>query len=185
MKKLQKSIPIICIALLIEALSARAAELVPYELQAKIILKTLGYERSLAKGSGSLIIGVICDQDLKTANPGGDQIFEALKALDAFKVQNRPISVVKLTLRSLKVVDVLYLPSGLDKDLTRIIRHARDKGILTVTGESSYLEMGVTLGIFPKGEGRKGSMIVINLPAAEAEDTDFESRFLRVATVLE
>ena len=172
----------LCIQLL--GVTASAAEAVPYNLQSKILIKVLTYERTLGSEAGELIIGILGNPSSNESVAAQNAMFNAIKDIGPFTIQKRPTTVVKLSDPAEKRIHVLYITPGVEDRLSEVVLYARDHGILTVSGESSYMDKGISLGILPYMDQKKGTRIVISLKATKAEGADFASRLLRLATVL-
>lgn len=76
---------------------------------------------------------------------------------------------------------VLFVCAGLEKQVPAIVQITRKQGVLTFTGERNLVTAGVSVGLVAK---ETKPVIVVNLPAAKAEDADFSMELLRLAEVI-
>ena len=79
-------------------------------------------------------------------------------------------------------VDLMYIAPLRAMNLKVITALSRAKKVLTLTGVPDYAEKGVAVGVGLKGESPE---IIINLPAAREEGSDFSSSLLKLARVIE
>jgi hypothetical protein len=78
-------------------------------------------------------------------------------------------------------VGVLYVPPGLDKELTAIRSACSERRVAAITPVRAFVDQGLPLGIVLK-EGRPS--ILVNLQAAEAVGMDLDPKLLALSQVL-
>ena len=78
-------------------------------------------------------------------------------------------------------VNILYIAPLRTLELNRITRLSRARKLMTLTGVPHYVKSGLAVGIGVRG---KNPRIIINLPAARAEGSNFSSQLLRLAKVI-
>jgi hypothetical protein len=80
-----------------------------------------------------------------------------------------------------KRVNILYVTSDGSRAIEGISTITRAKKILTLTGSVDYVSQGISVGL---GVKEKKPQIVINLPSARAEGSDFSANLLKVCKVI-
>lgn len=155
-----------CLMLVGLALPAHAQK-APPELQAALFVKLLAYYTNL--GGDSFTIHVV----------GAPEVAESLKGMKGKKVG-------KATLADVSEGDgppsngakVIYV----GKAVKAITGYSQANKVLTITGDPTYVNDGVTLGI--KIEGGKPK-ILLNLSSTKAEDVNWNPAILKVASTIE
>lgn len=158
--------------------------------RATILARVLSYDRNLPKRAGTSVNLAILGR------PRGDQgesraCVDAFRALERLTINKLPLRVTSFTyagrasleaaLRDQKI-SVLYLGPGLEKDLDDIISVTRALGVMSMGSEASYLERGVSIGVFRDGEK---NTVWINLKATRAEGISFSSDLLQLAKLID
>ena len=171
--------------------AVQAQALVPADKQAVILTRALAYDKDLrARAGGSLVIAVLYRPGAAEGDSVAADVFRAFKALEGVKVQDLPISVVKLpytgkdALKSAitaQGIDALYCCPGLEPDLSALREVSHQQHVLTLAAKEAFVQAGLSLGVFPK-DGKP--TIVINLAASRDEGASLASELLRLATVL-
>jgi hypothetical protein len=165
---------------------------VPLDLQAKLLLKILTFDRNLEKRADSaVVVGIVYNPEDTDSKKVKSEFSKALGKYSDKKVKGLPVSQIGLkysswanllnNIRSYNV-SVLYVTSGNSDNLEEILKASRADSVLTVTGVLKYVEEGVSIGI---GLKENKPQIMVNLSSAEAEGTDFSSQLLRLAKVIE
>lgn len=155
-----------CLMLIGLAMPAHAQK-APPQLQAALFVKLLAYYTNL--GSDTFIIHVV----------GAPEVAAALKGQKGKKVG-------KASLGDISEGDgppsngakVIYV----GKAVKAITGYSQANKVLTITGDPSYVNDGVTLGI--KIEGGKPK-ILLNLSSTKAEDVNWNPAILKVASTIE
>jgi len=167
-------------------------EAVPEEIQVPIFLKILTYDRSLeAKVKDTIRIGVLYFPDNERSKKNKDAITENLKLNKDKTINGVHFSFIEIefsTEKSLaevikeKRVNILYVTSDGSHALEGISTITRAERILTLTGRVDYVSQGISVGLGVKEEKPQ---VVINLPSARAEGSDFSANLLKVCKVID
>ncbi len=166
---------------------------VPIGKQTDLLIKMLGYNKSLAKVDGDAIrIGVIYSQSNAESMTDWQNVAQSLfemitagKTIHSKKITFSGIDFtsadgLKNTSSSLNV-SVFYITPGHDANLSAISNVAKSEGILTFSGVRSYLTQGIASGVELVGNSPK---IVINLPSAKSQGAEFNAQLLSIANVI-
>ncbi len=164
---------------------------VPPEKQALILTRSLAYDKDLKARAGSaLVIAVLYKPGSPDSDSAAADAFRAFKALEGIKVQDLPISVVKLVysgkdaLRSAIVaqgIDALYCCPSLEAELPALREVSHQQHVLTLASRESFVRAGLAIGVF-SSDGKP--TIIINLAASRDEGASLGTELLRLATVL-
>ncbi len=173
----------------------RAQEEVPVqaELQVKLLLKVLTYDRQLEVKAGAgaqLVIGVVSSP----ANPASARVAAEISN-ELFKYGTKTVKQLKLlalqhdfsTAEKLaswvkaKNVSVLYVTPGNERNLPAILSLGEQSKITTITGVPEYVEKGVAVGI---GQRQARPEVLINLTATKREGSEFDASLLRIAKIV-
>ncbi|WP_437968839.1 YfiR family protein [Sorangium sp. So ce260] len=160
----------------------------PFAVQAEIVARILPYDRGFServKGQVSfLLLTRAGDADSASA---AHQMRRALQ--DVGKVRDRPIRVDGIDYSSApeltaacraRDVNVVYLSSGLAKDIAAIRGALSDSGILSFAAVEPYVAQGAVLGVdVANGKPRMS----INLAQARAQRIDFPASILKLARI--
>ena len=165
---------------------------VPPELQAKLFLTALTYDKNLEKtDTAELNIGLLYF-------PGSPQSREEVltfsKTLEGFKdkkISGRSFHTVILTYEDngglkKKIVDehidVLFIARGEKQLVHEVLKVTQSEKILSCTSKAEYVTTcGVTMAVGLKDNKPK---IYLNLSSAKREGADFSAKFLRVAEIV-
>jgi len=168
-----------------------AAQSVPADLETVILLRALSYDRNLKRRSGTAVkLGLVYAAGEQASEDCRARISAALRGLTTQTVQDLPITVTDIALRSTaqlesevatKGLNLLYVCDGVGDRFDAITTLSRAKGVLTMCGSEALVRQGLALGVAPKGDTAK---IVVNLRAARDEGADFDSRLLMMAEVV-
>ena len=191
MRQLIKIIPIITF-LFFPVVQAQEME-VPLELQFKLILKALSFDRSLPERCGDSLDFCILYQSkfLPSEHIKREVLRMAQNDSRMSSLDNIPIAWKTLDLQKPadltsiiqhKTVDILYVTPLRTVDITSIADFCRSYKINSVTGVTEYLDRGLALAIGAFGDK---PMLIINLPAAKAEGADYSSQLLKLSKVIE
>jgi len=165
--------------------------LLPLDEQVPTFLKALAYDRNLhEKARGDILIGLLyvpSDVESEAAARNVAKLIAAcpLKAIGDLPVFYRLIPYKdKGDLTAViteEWVDVLYLSPGVSTLLDSVLAVTSASKVLSVTGVMDYVSRGVTLGL---GARDGHAEMVVNLPSAQNEGSQFESQFLNLCTVI-
>jgi len=164
---------------------------VPAKLQYQIFLKILTFDRNLRERvSDEIVIGIIYQSNFRKSWKVREEIVEAINESPEKKLGDIPIRYVTINLSgendlkeiiSRNKVDILYITPIRAFDLRTITVMSRAKKILTLTGVTDYVELGIAVGL---GLKRQKPQIIINLTAAKAEGSNFSSKLLNLAKIV-
>ena len=164
---------------------------VPLDLQAKLLLKILTFDRNLEKRADSaVVVGIVYNPENTDSKKAKSEFSKALEKYSDKKVKGLPVSQIGLKysswaglLDNIKSynVSVLYVTSGNSDNLKGVLKASRADSVLTVTGVPKYVEEGVSIGF---GLKENKPEIIVNLSSAEAEGADFSSQLLKLAKVI-
>lgn len=166
-------------------------ETVPEELQVSIFLKILTYDRSLeARVKDTIRIGVLYLSENAQTKKNKDAFIENLKLNQDKTINGIPFNFTELAFTTEKRfeeatkerrINVLYVTSDGSDIVKRVSPITHAGKILTITGRVDYVNQGISVGLAVKEEKPQ---VVINLPAARAEGSDFSSNLLRLCKVI-
>jgi len=174
------------------SLPARADSMaVPADLRVPILMKVLAYDRQFdTKAAGALTIGIIYSPSDGSSSKATDQISDTLYKLAGKTVRKVPVKYFQIEYTTpaeleafvkAKSVNVFYVAPGNDKSLPEILKLSQARGITTLTGVPEYVKRGVAVGVTM---AQDKPQILINLPSARSEGSEFDANLLRIATVL-
>ncbi len=168
-----------------------APMLLPLDEQVPTFLKALAYDRNLhEKARGDILIGLLyvpSDVESEAAARNVAKLIAAcpMKAIGDLPVFYRLIPYKdKGDLAAViaeEWVDVLYLSPGVSSLLDSVLAVTSASKVLSVTGVTDYVSRGVTLGL---GARNGHAEMIVNLPSAANEGSQFESQFLNLCTVI-
>ena len=165
---------------------------VPVDLQAKLFLTALTYDRNLAMETGdTLSIGILYFPDISHSQ---EQALNFAKASEGFKdkkVRGLEIKQMVIEYENTKNLEqtfnkhkikVLYIATGRGERLKKILELTRSKKVLSCTNEAIHVfEYEVSLGW---GIVDNKPKLCLNIASAKAEGADFSAKFLRVVNVI-
>jgi len=164
----------------------------PSSLQYQFFLKILKYDRNLTvRLQAELVIGILYQSGFRNSQQAMEAFREAVQNTAQKEFPNTAIKTMPIdldggpdledTLASGKVGLIYVAPlRGYDLKIITSLSHARK--VITLTGVPEYAEKGLAVGVGLKGESPE---IIINLPAAREEGSDFSSSLLKLARVIE
>lgn len=175
--------------LMMTAIVAHAA-LVPNELQAKLFLRILAYDRAITGRAGAaLTIGVIHSGGGESKSYA-DGIVSTLSSYSSKTVKGLPFKVVPVQFSgqgdlaaaiASQKLSVLYVPPGLSGSMAAIKGAAQATQTRTLTAVSDYIGKGVSVGVVLDGGKPK---IVVHLATAKSEGADYDSQLLSISEVV-
>ena len=165
----------------------------PIEIQSKMLLKTLGYDRTVLNKDGDVVrIGVLYNENnpesLKAFEVAGDYLYEQKKAgtkIGKKRLKSTGLSYLSEAALTSMVsnlnISVLYVTPGNEANLSAIANVAKAKNILTFGGCGDYVSHGLAIGV----EMNAGKpQVIVNLTNAKAQGADFKAEFLKLAKVV-
>ena len=182
------------IALLNSAPSASADNgNVPPELQAKLFLTALTYDKNLEKRVHAQVdIGIVYFPESAQSREEALNLSKTLEGFKDKKISGRSFHTVILIYTGngglkKKIVDehidVLFIAQGEKKLIEEVLKVTQSEKVLSCTGKAEYVTTcGVTMAVGLKDNKPK---IYLNLSSAKREGADFSAKFLRVAEIVE
>ena len=177
---------------LFPASMAAAGEDVPFDLQAKLFLTALTYDKNLTKKTDEkLKIGVVYFPAVSRSKEKAVHFARVLAGFEDKKVSGRSFRKVILAYRNsddlrnriaVEKIHALYISSGITPLIKEVTRVTRSKKILSFTSLTDYvIECGVSMAVGLESTKPK---IYLNLSSSKAEGVDFNARFLRVVKIV-
>jgi hypothetical protein len=165
---------------------------VPPELQAKLFLTALTYDKHLEKKAHTQVdIGIVYFPESAQSREEALNLSKTLEGFKDKKISGRSFHTVILTydgnggLKKKIVdehIDVLFIAQGEKKLIEEVLKVTRSEKILSCTGKAEYVSScGVTMAVGLKDNKPK---IYLNLSSAKREGADFSAKFLRVAEIV-
>lgn len=164
----------------------------PVVTQYLMLHKALAFERGLlARADKEIVVGVLYQSRLPGSIAFLAELREAIKKVDVESFTVRPLRFVEIELHedfafaadtTKRLCDVFYLGPIHTFDIKALTVISRTRKILTFTGVPAQVEAGLALGVI-LSDNRP--LLLINLPAANAEGAEFDAQLLRLARVLE
>jgi YfiR/HmsC-like len=166
--------------------------LVPAELQARIFVNALTFDRNLpARAHGRLLLAVLIQRKVRPSIEAGEEFLGAVARLPADIFPGLSVRAVRVDFTSADDLagsldatapSVAYVTPLRAMGVEELSALTRRRQIRTVTGVANYVAKGLTLGVRLRGERPE---ILVNLAAARAEGADFNSQLLKLARVIE
>ena len=166
---------------------------IPVDLQVKLFLTALTYDKNLEKRANTQIDITILY--FPWSAPSKEAALSFSKTLEMFKdkkISGRSFNVSLLTYNgdfglkeklADKHVDVLFIVGGEESMVRDIIKITQAEKILSCSNKAAYVTTcGVTMAVGPKDNKPK---IYLNLTSAKREGADFSAKFLRVAEIVD
>jgi hypothetical protein len=165
---------------------------VPVDLQFRLFLKILDFDRNLKTRVGDeIVFGIVYQKTFVESVDTKNELVKAIEQSALKKIDNIPIRYILIELKnensfvdavSEEKVDILYITPLRGFDI-RILAHVcKAKKIMSLTGVPSYVSLGISIGFNLKGQKTE---IIINLRSAKAEGADFSSKLLHLTRVIE
>lgn len=166
---------------------------VPLDLQAKLLLTALTYDKNLEKRTnGQLDIAIL---HFPWINQSREEAENFSKTLEQFKDKKIGGSSFNTLIHSYngdaslkekianEHIDILFIAGGTEPMLKEITQITREAKILSCTSKAEYVSSyGVSIGVGLKDNKPK---IYLNLSSAKSEGADFSAKFLRVAEIVD
>ena len=166
---------------------------IPVDLQAKLFLTALTYDKNLEKRANTqLDIGILYFPWSAKSKEEALSFSKTLKIFKDKKISGRNFKVLLLTYNgdggfkekiADKHVDVLFIAGGEEPMVREAIKVTQAEKILSCTSRAKYVTTcGVTMAVGLKDNKPK---IYLNLSSAKREGADFSAKFLRVAEIVD
>jgi len=172
---------------------ASAAEVkVPVDLQAKLFLTALTYDKNLKeRADNQLKIRIVYFPEVSQSKEEALHFSRVLEGFKDKKVSGLSIDSFLLAYNnnddlknkiSFEKINVLYLAPGIKKDIKGITKVTQSEKVLSFTSVAEYVtKCGISMAIGLKANRPK---IYLNLSSARAEGADFSAKFLRVVEIV-
>jgi hypothetical protein len=165
---------------------------VPLNLQAKLLLTALTYDKNMEKrANGKLDIGILYFPWIEQSKEEALKFSKTLKTFQDKKIGGRTFHVFLFTYEGdagLKEkidenhIDVLFITGGKKDMVKEIVRVTQSKQVLSATSKADHVNScGVSLAVGLKENKPK---IYLNLSSAKTEGSDFGAKFLRIAEIV-
>jgi hypothetical protein len=166
---------------------------VPPELQAKLFLTALTYDKHLEKRAESqLNIGIVYFTDAPKSKKEAENFSKTLEAFKEKKISGRNFNTTLLAYNGngdlkQKIVDeqidAVFIAKGEKHQVKKLIKLTQAEKILSGTSKAEYVATcGVTMAVGLKDNKPK---IYLNISSAKREGADFSAKFLRVAEIVD
>lgn len=167
-------------------------EKVPVDLQVKLFLTALTYDKNLKKRADEqLRIGIVYFPEVSRSKEEAFHFSKVLEGFEDKKVSGLSINKVLLAYRgnndlrkriSDVNINVLYLASGAKELIKSVTEVTQSEKILSFTSIAEYVsKFDITMAVGIKGNKPK---VYLNLSSAKAEGADFSAKFLRVVEIV-
>ena len=159
----------------------------PVPLQATLFARVMSFDRAIdARGDAPLAIAIVYQGGFGRSAAAMEEI---CRALDATLMNGRKFRIIRVdldrvSLDSMVVAEaprVLYVAPLRGVDVAAIARVSQHHDIGTYTGVPAYVRRGI--GVSARIQGDRPRLLV-NLHAARAEGSSFDSSLLQLAEIL-
>jgi hypothetical protein len=165
--------------------------LLPIANQVPLMLKVLTYESGLMlEPADTIRVGILYRPRSADSERCFEEFSTEMRKYEGFTVRGRTVSLVPLLNtgamgddwpHKLLPLDVLYVAPGSGDLLSRITKITRSAKILTITGIESYVDDGLSMGLFLANDGPE---IAINMSASHQEGCEWEGSLLQVCRLI-
>ncbi len=190
-KKLKLSFAAALASLLLASLAFSQEMAVPVDLQIKIFIKVLAFDRNFKEEAGNEVKFIVLYQSrFRQSLSAAEQVFKAVEDNHYHSIEGLNIVWEKVEinqesdlnrLREIPGIDAIYIAPVRALDLRKIVDVCRAGGINTFTGVAEYVDFGVAVSIGLKGDRPQ---IMVNLPAAKAESSYYSSQLLKLSKII-
>lgn len=161
------------------------------DLQLPILLKVLTYDQNVEQRSpGGLTLVVVFSSKSAASMKVKDSFMPTVARLRLSAIDEKPVAwtfvdasqpgeLAKM-LRSERFA-ALYLTPGTSDFIPEVTRACQESQVTTLSGVSAYAEKGVSVAV---AQDNGKPRIVVNLPSAKAEGSNFASSLLGLARVI-
>ena len=167
-------------------------KVLPPDLQTKLLLTALTYEKNLKDNAVDQFgIGILYFPWFEQSKKEAKSFFKALKIFQDKKIGVRSFNVFLFTYNgdagikekiAGKHLEVLFIVGGEKRMLKDITELTQKEKILSWTNNTEYVtSCGITMGVGLKENKPK---IYLNFTSAQREGVDFSSKFLRIAEIV-
>jgi len=166
---------------------------VPLDLQAKLFLTALTYDKNLEKRADALLtIGIVYFPDAPHSKKEAEDFSKTLQAFKDKKISGRSFKTALFTFNgnselkkkiAEEEIDVVFITRGEKEQIKQLLRLTQSEQILSCTSNAAHVtSCGVTMAVGLKDNKPK---IYLNLSSAKHEGADFSAKFLRIAEIVD
>ena len=164
---------------------------VPVQIQVSVLSRLLEFDRNFKSHAGEeIVIGIVYQSRFRPSSNAKDQVVEALKSTKLERMAGLPVRYVLIEVHDAtrfrrlvtdSGVDLLYITPLRAFAIDSITVFSREAGVLTYTGVSDYVHLGLATGLGLQGGKPK---ILVNREAAQQEGAEFSSELLKLAQLI-
>lgn len=175
---------------LLASAPAFAASL-PADFQAKLLVRVLPYDKTLAERTSSMRVGVLYAPGNADSEAAATTLVAQIgKVAGGKRIQGEKLEADKVpfggkadleTRHKQDPFAALFLSPGLGPQTAQIVQMARGHGILTIGSVRQNVKAGAAVALVAEGDNPK---IVVNLKATQATGAEFSSAFLSLAEIM-
>lgn len=174
-----------CLAILAAVAGPPQPQPQPVERATLVLVRSLSYDRGVARESGELRIAVAHDPSYAEAGV----VLQVLAGLRGVTVAGRPIGLAgalpvidgadwNVALRG---YDAIVLCPGIDRSLPALVQAAQSLDVVLLSLEPAYVGRGAALGVSTNGSRLE---LRVDPPEAVAQGADFSGELLELAHVV-
>jgi hypothetical protein len=172
------------------AAPAFAASL-PAEFQAKLLVRVLPYDKTLAERTKSMRVGVLYAPGNADSEAAATALVAQIgKVAPGKRIQGEKLEAGKVPFGGKADLEArhkadpfacFFIAPGLGPQTAQIVQIARARGILTVGSVRQNVKAGAAVALVAEGDNPK---IVVNVSGAQATGATFSSAFLSLAEIM-
>ncbi len=178
-------VDIVIALLLLPSLGAADDMPVPIELQAKLLAKVVGYERTIPVRAGSIIrVGILSRAKHANSSRASSEMRYALSTLPDIAGLRHEEFIIEFQaseqvadLCKTRDIHVIYVTPGFEHHTVSLGKALVGSDVLTVSGVATYVGKGVSLGFDLVSSKPK---MLIHLPTASAHGLSFRAEILKL-----
>lgn len=163
---------------------------VPVNTQFPIFFKIFPFDRNLDRFGKKINIYIIYQSNYRTSLNTRIEISNTVNANKLYSSGNIPVFIipVDLSTESYELIiekngpGILYFCPLRAINIKEITKYCRKMKMISISGVPSYINDGVSVAIDRKGDKPE---ILINLPSAKSEGSDFSSQLLKLSTIID
>jgi len=187
-----RSAAALCAVALLFSAAAAVETNVPLDLQAKLFLTALTFDKNLdRKGSDKLRMGILYFPGVPLSEREAVNFQRALREFEGRRVSGHPLESELLRYSSIdelradiasRQINVLYIAAGTVEAVRKVTSITQEEKVLSLAGMPDYVvSCGVSMVVGYKLNRPK---IYLNHTSTKAEGAEFTAKFLRIAEVL-
>jgi len=163
----------------------------PMDVQMKLILKIISYDRNLNKKvTDGVNIGILFKENDKQSKETADKAISVLGELAGTKISGHDFNHKVITINSgmdlsdkLKneKISYLFLSAGLEEYIDKITTATKELEILSMSCVPKYLDKGVSLAF----DRMQNKAVILLRKSYTDEGSNFPATFLKLAKIIE